>query len=91
MKNGTNLPTNFVLIKSIRNFLNELNNTKDHGHVNANFSGLILHLAMGNLVVMTLGFGPEGLGLIPDAAKDPPSACGVLACKTVVSKVLEGR
>ena len=30
---------------------------------------------------MALSFGPEGPGSIPDAAKDPPSKCGVLARK----------
>ena len=29
---------------------------------------------MGSLVVMESGFGPEGPGLIPDDAKDLPSA-----------------
>ena len=30
---------------------------------------------------MASGFRPEGLALIPDTAKDPPSACGVRAHK----------
>ena len=34
---------------------------------------------MGSLVVMASGFGSEGSGSIPDATKDPPSKCGVLA------------
>ena len=29
--------------------------------------------AMGSLVVMASGFGPEGTGPIPDTVKDPPS------------------
>ena len=41
----------------------------------------ILLLGVGTLVVMASGFGPEGPGLTPDAAKDPPSACGVRARK----------
>ena len=38
-------------------------------------------MAVGSLVVMASSFGPEGPGSIPDAAKDPPSKCGVLARK----------
>ena len=30
---------------------------------------------------MASGFGPEGQSSIPDASKDPPSACGVRARK----------
>ena len=30
---------------------------------------------------MVSSFGPEGTGSIPNAAKDPPSKCGVLARK----------
>ena len=36
---------------------------------------------MGILVVMASGLGSEGPGLIPDAAKYPPSAGGVRAHK----------
>ena len=45
-------------------------------------------------MVNSSGFGPEGPGLIPDAAKDPPSACGVCARKIRGSEshdVLRGR
>ena len=35
---------------------------------------------------MVQGFGPEGLGSIPDAVKDPPSAYGVHAHKIHGSK-----
>ena len=42
-------------------------------------------VAVGNLVVMASGFGQEGPGSIPDAAKDPPSVCGVRARKIRVS------
>ena len=36
---------------------------------------------------MASGFGPEGPGSIPDAAKDPPSACGHELENYVVLKV----
>ena len=36
---------------------------------------------VGSLVVMAASPGPEGPGSNPDAAKDPPSKCGVLARK----------
>ena len=38
-------------------------------------------MAVGSLVIMVLSFGPEGPGLIPDAAKDPPSTCSVCTRK----------
>ena len=39
-----------------------------------------------SLFVVMSSFGPEGLELIPDAPKDPPSACNVRACKIYGSK-----
>ena len=41
---------------------------------------------MGRLVVMVLGFGPEGPGSIPDATKDSPSVLGVHTHKIHCSK-----
>ena len=41
---------------------------------------------MRNIVVTASGFEPEGSGWIPDAAKDPPSACGVRAHKILGSE-----
>ena len=41
---------------------------------------------MGSLVGMALSFRFKGLGLIPDAAKDSPSACGLYARKIRGSK-----
>ena len=48
------------------------------GHFN---STCTLLEAVGNLVVMASSFKPESPGSIPDAVKDPPSACGVHAHK----------
>ena len=38
-------------------------------------------MVVGRLMVFALRFGPEDLGLSPDATKDPQSICGVRACK----------
>ena len=48
--------------------------------------GILNQMAMGSLVVLVSGFKPEGPGSIPDAAKDPPSACSLRAHKIYGSK-----
>ena len=46
-----------------------------------NFLYYKLSVAVGSLMLMASGFGPEGPGSILDSAKDPPSKCGELARK----------
>ena len=44
-------------------------------------------MVKGSLVVFASGFGPEGLGLISDALKHPPSVCSVYAHKIHGSEI----